>query len=173
MQNLESIKDVFKVITELDSWVISHNWTGYDPYDIKGTRFYLRLAQGGSFPIKTVRRFFDAFVERSPTLARKVFRIKPTINAKAMGLFMGAYTILYSVNHKIEYLERSIQCAEWLMKNASLGYSSLCWGYPFDWQSRVFIPKGTPSSVVSAVIGDGFWQLASVTGQKKYYDICK
>lgn len=104
---------------------------------------------------------------------RKAFKIKPTINAKAMGLFMGAYSILYSVNHKIEYLERAIQCAEWLLESVSPGYSGLCWGYPFDWQAKIYIPKGTPSSVVSAVIGDGFWKLASVTGQKKYYDICK
>ena len=173
MQNQISLNDVIMVTTELDSWVTSHNWTGYDPYDIKGTRFHLHLAQGQSFPRKVVRKIFNIFCERLPRMTRKAFKIKPVVNSKAMGLFMAAYAILYSVHHKIEYREKAIQCAEWLLRNASSGYSGLCWGYPFDWQSKVFIPKGTPSSVVSAVVGDGFWHLAIITGKKEYYDVCK
>ncbi|MHA1380796.1 MAG: hypothetical protein ACTSRG_20710 [Candidatus Helarchaeota archaeon] len=173
MLSQDSIINIFEVISKLDTWVTSHKWTGFDPYDIRGKKFYLNLKQGQSFLLKKTYRFFEILIKISPMLMRKIFRIKPIINAKAMGLFMSSYATLYTIYRDIDFLKKSKICAAWLLKNASYGYSGLCWGYPFDWQSRILIPNGTPSSVVSAVVGDGFWHLATASGEKKYYDICK
>jgi hypothetical protein len=37
----------------------------------------------------------------------------------------------------------------------------------------IFIPKGTPSAVVSTVVGDGIWELYGATGKEEYLDACK
>jgi len=108
-----------------------------------------------------------------PLLLRKIFRVKKAINAKAMGLFADGYLNLYRVTKKHSYLEKAEEAIGWLDENYSVGYSGKCWGYPFDWQSRIFIPKGTPSSVVSATIGNAYWNFYNFTGDEKYLKTCK
>ena len=58
-------------------------------------------------------------------------------------------------------------------KNPSKGYSGFCWGYPFDWQSRVFIPKHTPSGVVTSIAAHAFIDAYEILGDKKYLKIAK
>lgn len=59
------------------------------------------------------------------------------------------------------------------MKNPSKGYSGFCWGYPFDWQSRVFIPKGTPSGVVTSIAAHAFLDAYEILGEEKYLKVAK
>ena len=49
----------------------------------------------------------------------------------------------------------------------------LCWGHPFGWQSRIFITKNTPSSIISAVGGDAFWRFYQLTGKSDYINNCE
>lgn len=170
--NRQTNRQARDVFSSLDSWIERQEWMGYDPYDLKGHPFFLRLLRArSSLAQKITRRLFST-IERVPLFTRKAFRIGKAINAKAMGLLLAAY-----VNHALatqteKSLEKAKQCAEWLLKNPSPGYSGFCWGYPFDWQSTVFLPKGTPSSVVSATVGDGLWRLADVTDDPRLWDAC-
>jgi hypothetical protein len=160
-------------IASLDSWIEQNGWAGYDPYDIKGTRFFLWLQRATlPFPVKAARILIFDLMERYPLLFRRLLGIKKQINAKAMGLFARAYLNLYQASSKDFYKQKALLCLEWLRRNPSKGYSGLCWGYSFDWQSKVFIPKGTPSAVVSCVVGDGFWTAYQVLGDTKYLETC-
>ena len=103
---------------------------------------------------------------------RHLFRIEKRINPKAMGLFVRAYTRIFEATGDASFLQKAKICADWLLRNPSTGYPGLSWGYPFDWQSIVLIPRGTPSAVVSSIIGDGLWNLARVTGDARYADAC-
>jgi hypothetical protein len=163
-------------IHKLDGWLEKNGWAGYDPYDIMGHPMWLKLSQLGSeakFIQKVERRLFFSLASRFPITCRKLLGVKKQINAKAMGLFASAYVNLYNAERQACYLEKAKQCIDWLLENPSKGYSGLCWGYPFDWQSRVFIPKGTPSGVVSSTCGHAFWQFYQQTHEKRYLEICE
>ncbi|MCZ6678465.1 MAG: hypothetical protein O7E52_14600, partial [Candidatus Poribacteria bacterium] len=130
-------------IQKLDAWLNTNGWAGYDPYDIKGHPVWFKLSQLGreASPIQKVqRRLLFSLEPRFPMVCRKVLRIKKQVNAKAMGLFASAYINLYHAEKQECYLKQARQCINWLLKTPSQGYAGFCWGYPFDWQSRVFIP---------------------------------
>lgn len=80
---------------------------------------------------------------------------------------------LYEVTKEEKYLSKARDCLNWLNNNYSKGYTGKCWGYPFNWQSIRFIPKGTPSSVVSSIVGDGYWKFYWLTKDKKYLSDCE
>jgi len=161
---------------KLDTWLQKNGWAGYDPYDIKGTPLFLylqRLSPQAPLHRKALRRALFALENRYPLLMRRLFGVKKQINAKAMGLFAKAYLNLYEVTLEERFRDEAIECLDWLLSNHSPGYSGLCWGYPFHWQSKVFIPRGTPSAVVSCVVGDGFWTAYQILRDKKYLDACE
>jgi rhamnogalacturonyl hydrolase YesR len=90
-----------------------------------------------------------------------------------MGLFLAGYANLFEMTRQEHYLIKAYECADWLIQNRSQGYSGFSWGYPFDWQSIRYIPKNTPSSVVTATAGDGFYLLYKITQNENFLDICK
>jgi hypothetical protein len=155
----------------LERWVERNGWAGYDPFDIIGTNWYRALLRGQSLPARLVSRVPFSLIRRYPHAARKLTGVK-AINAKGMGLFVAAFCRLFQATGDEAYLARAKECASWLLAHPSRGYPGLSWGYPFDWQSVVFIPKGTPSVVVSTAVGDGLWQLARLTGEAVYQNAC-
>lgn len=171
---MKSLNELVKnSIQQLDVWLEKNGWAGYDPYDIKEVPFFIKQSSSSSFFGKALRKGFCGIELFAPLFLRKLFNIEKTINAKAMGLFAEAYLNLYKVTQEESYLIKAKDALNWLNNNYSEGYSGICWGYPFDWQSKVFIPKGTPSSVVSSTVGKAFWGFYELTGDKKHLDVCK
>ena len=162
------MKEVRQSLDLLDRWIERNGWAGYDPYDIKGTKFFLFLQRN-----RYTNFGSNLLLNRFPMFSRKVFRVKKEINAKAMALFARGYLNLYKKLGNEKYLKKGLFCLNWLMKNPSKGYSGFCWGYPFDWQSRVFIPKGTPSSVVTSTAAHAFLDAYEILGDQKYLEIAK
>ena len=113
------------------------------------------------------------FIEYFPRLSRTLYRIKPAYNAKAMALFARGYLNLYRASGKENYLDKARYCLTWLTENPSRGYSGYCWGYPFDWQSLIFIPRGTPSGVVTSQVAHAFIDAYEILHEKRYLDIAK
>ena len=164
--------DIERICKELLEWIERNGWYCYDPYDLRGTKIVLYLLRRKSASAQKIARRVIAALERTPLAARKLLGVKRSINPKALGLLAAAYANLAEAKEEGVLVERAKRCADWLLDNPSPGYSGLCWGYPFDWQSRVFIPNGTPSAVVSAVVGDGLWRLAVLTDENRYWDAC-
>jgi len=162
-------------ITSLAAWLEENGWGGYDPYDVKGTKAYLWLIQQGEDAPLGVRAFRKALVmleNQYPLWTRRILGVSKRINPKGMGLFARGYLDLYQATGEDRFKEKALYCLNWLADHPSNGYSGYCWGYPFDWQSVVFIPKGTPSAVVSSVVGDAFWRAYEVLGDQHYLDVC-
>jgi uncharacterized protein YyaL (SSP411 family) len=157
------IKDAFN---KLDSWVMKNGWQGYDPYDIKGTKLFLPLQKN-----KYTSFGSQLFLNRFPMFFRKVFRIKREVNAKAMALFARGYLNCYRKGGDEKYLKKGLACLDWLIENPSRDYSGYCWGYPFDWQSRIFIPKETPSGVVTSITAHAFLDAYEELDDKKYLNL--
>lgn len=162
------MNEVGQSIDLLDKWIEQNGWAGYDPYDIKGTKLLLLLQKN-----RYTNFGSNLFLNRFPMLSRKVFRVKKEINAKAMALFARGYLNLYRKSGDENYLKKALFCLNWLIENPSKGYSGLCWGYPFDWQSRVFIPKETPSGVVTSTAAHAFLDAYEILKDEKYLDIAK
>jgi rhamnogalacturonyl hydrolase YesR len=166
------VADADQLSRRLDEWVDQQQWVGYDPYDLRGHPLFVRLLRLKSRLSRKVTNRILAATERAPLLTRRVFGIKKTVNAKAMGLLVAAYANLARAKGDLKSLDKAKQCADWLLRNPSSGYHGLCWGYPFDWQSIGFLPRGTPSSVVSATVGDGLWRLYEATNEQRFWDAC-
>ena len=165
----------WEALHKLDRWVQQRKLVGFDPYDLKGMSLYLwatNPSRRRSLFAKLMRGGFAVLEDIFPIGMRRLFGVQPTLNAKAMGLFAKAYLNLYNLGRDEVSMRKAIVCLDWLEENFTPGYSGPCWGYPFDWQSTVFIPKGTPSSVVSWTVGDAFWQMYRVMGEKRYLDMC-
>jgi len=90
-----------------------------------------------------------------------------------MALFARGYLNLYRKLKNEKYLNKALFCLDWLMKSPTKGYSGFCWGYPFDWQSRVFIPKGTPSGVVTSTAAHAFLDAYEILREEKYLNVAK
>jgi len=157
-----------KSLNRLNVWLGKNGWAGYDPYDIKGTKILLYLQRN------KYTNFGSGFLlNRHPMFFRKFFRIKKQVNAKAMALFVRAYLNVYKKTRDENYLKKALVCLNWLIENPSRGHSGYCWGYPFDWQSRLFIPEGTPSGVVTSIAAHAFLDAYEVLKEERYLRIAK
>ena len=156
---------------KLDGWIERNGWAGYDPYDVKAHPIFMK--RDPSVVEKVLRGTLSRLEYRAPLLLRKFLGVEKAINAKAMGLFAKGYLGLYRALQDDRYLTKAQEAIDWLDENRSNGYSGACWGYPFDWQSRVFIPKATPSSVVSSIAGNAHWAFYKLTGDRRYLDTCR
>ena len=167
--------EITRSITSLDRWITANGWAGYDPYDIKGHPVALKLIrkQTGHRPLQLIRGGLLSGIDACPRASRNLLGVRKQTNAKAMGLFAAAYLSLFQQLKDESYLRKANQCLTWLAENKSQGYAGACWGYPFDWQSLVLIPKGTPSAVVSSICGHAFWGFCKFTGDKRYLDVCQ
>lgn len=161
-------------IESLSNWVKRKEFKGFDPYDIKGHPFVIWLIKKSAkskifvYFREMVFELFYSF----PRFFRWLFRIKPQINAKAMGLFAKAYLDLYVHTKEEKYLELSKDCLNWLTNNISGSGKGIKWAYPFDWQSTAFIPKGTPNGIVTTAVGDAYWSWYKHSAEKEYLDVC-
>ena len=167
-------KKLQQAINKLDNWIEKNGWAGYDPYDIKEVPIVLKITDMGNrgFFFTLIRETIFELFYSFPQISRKTLGIKKKINPKGMGLLVKAYLNLYLIIKDEKYLNRSKECLTWLEKNASKGYSGACWGYPFNWQAKKLIPRGTPSGVVTSIIGDAFWAFYKFSGEMKFLDIC-
>ena len=92
----------FDSLKSLDAWLEKNGWQGYDPYDIRGTRFFIF-----SQKVKYAGSGLNFLLDRNPMLLRRIFRIRKQINAKAMALFARAYLNLYKKTLEERYLRKA------------------------------------------------------------------
>ncbi len=152
----------------LADWIATNGSAGYDPYDLLGHPLFVQLAgvpRKGLRPTPLLARALSSAANRWPVPTRRLLGVSPTINAKGVGLLIAAW-------HRVGDLgdargpEMSSELAAWLVNNPSRGYPGTSWGYPFDWQSRVFIPRGTPSAVVTSTCAQSLLDHALRTGDR-------
>ncbi|MCP4265269.1 MAG: methyltransferase domain-containing protein [Candidatus Brocadiaceae bacterium] len=155
----------------LITWITNNGWDGYDPYDIQD--YFIQKNKAGTPVAPKLQERILENANTDPINAREVLGIKKKRNAKALGLLTSAWVRLYKVTNDKKYLYEAEEISDWLLNNPSKGYNNLCWGYPFDWQSVIFIPIDTPSAVVTTTVGDGLWQLYTVTRNNKYLKACE
>ncbi|MHB8055923.1 MAG: hypothetical protein ACYDH3_11820 [Candidatus Aminicenantales bacterium] len=166
-------EEVYGSVARLLHWLEKNGWKGYDPYDIKEAPIIRNVLYAKNPAVsRTFSRALSLILRLFPLSARKILGIEKRLNAKGMGLFASSFINLYRMSGKAEDKARAEELLTWLSNHRSPGYPFPCWGYPFDWQSEILIPKGTPSAVVSSVVGDAFWKAYRVFGDPKYLNVC-
>lgn len=160
-------------LLRLHNWLQINGWAGYDPYDVEHWRLSLPSFLNKKKYIKALAGLPVRLEKHYPLQIRKLLRIKKQIYPKAMGLFIESYVVMYKYFGDPEYLTLAKECAFWLINNVSNGYKGHGWGLPIDWQSRIFIPHGTPCGIVSVICGEGLWRLYKCTNNAKYLECCR
>jgi hypothetical protein len=157
---------------DLDRWIDNNGWAGYDPFDIRGEDWYVRLLGREDRFSYYVRAALHLAESRAPQASlRKFLRVKPAINAKAIGLLATAYLARYWETKDPISFQKAQQALAWLNENRSASSKEIAWGYPFHWNSRIFIPRGTPSGVVTGIIGDAWLDHYEITGDAASLDV--
>jgi hypothetical protein len=139
-------------IKKLESYCLSEDYKGWDPYDGLNSRLFKGI------PVlknnKLAQLAWIQFFKRSPVNFRRLALIEKDYNPKGLALFLAGYCNLYKTKQRDEYLEKINYLVKRIISLKTEGYSGACWGYNFDWQSRAFYqPKYFPTIVASAYVG--------------------
>lgn len=142
---------------------------GWDPYDGLNSKIFKLL------PLKNLRLcklFWIQLFKHLPTNFRGLFLIPKEYNPKGLALFLSGYVNLYKIFGRKECREKIDFLINKLENLQSKGYSGMCWGYNFDWQSRTFfIPKFTPNIIVSTFVGNALLDVYEIDKENKYLEI--
>lgn len=158
---------------KLDDFLSKSGWIGYDPYDIKSMPWITKIANAGSKNkfFEIIREGIYELILLFPKQTRQLFQIKPTCNAKGMGLICEAYLDLYQVHPDPAFLKKSKKALDWLLENKVSTDNGIGWGYPFDWQSKSFIPAHTPNGIVTTAVGAAIWHWYKFSSDDRYLDL--
>lgn len=164
---------------KLETYCRNQEYKGWDPYDGLNSHIF----QMNPFKKSAISRLiFIQVMKRSPFNLRHLLFVTKGFNPKGIGLFLSGYCNLYKIlKERPDWLgpalnteicfETIVNLANKLLEMQSDGYSGACWGYNFDWQSRIFFqPKGTPTVVVTSFVADSLFYAYTVTGVRRYLD---
>jgi len=161
---------ISQALDDLLEWIVTNGPAGSDPYDALNSPYAGLASRLGRYG----RIAFLQAVRRSPVECRSLLRIRPSINAKGVAVLAHAYLELAEDRGEQRHLDLARSSLEWLERNSVAAGAGIGWGYPFDWAARAFfVPKGTPSAVVSSVAGQAFLRAASVFGDTHYRDVAR
>jgi hypothetical protein len=141
--------EALQTVRRLEAWGRARNWSGSDQYDaLNGTRLPRFLVET---PLR--RRIVIQLVKRSPFDLRPLLGIPPGQNAVSLAWAASAYALngFLPEPEADRELRRALDTLERLRCRT---YSEPCWGYHFDFQSRVFFyPKTEPNVIASVYAG--------------------
>lgn len=138
---------------QLAAYCEQEGYKGYDPYDGLNSRVFRALPLIRDNRLARLA-WIQAF-KRSPINLRPLLGVDKEYNPKALGLFLSGYCALYRKDKKPEYLSKIRFFIEEIMALATPGWSGVCWGYNFDWQSLAFFqPRFSPTIVTSTFIAN-------------------
>lgn len=139
---------------DLDRWMASHDYAGYDPHDFLASPLVRATTLGRRWPSIA----WTQLGKRSPVQLRPALRVPRVRNAKGMGLVLaGKVRLRSSTSTSTSTSDSALDAGEivsWLDAAAVREGDGVGWGYPFPWANRDFMaPAGTPSSVATAFVG--------------------
>lgn len=153
----------------LKTYCEAENFKGWDPYDGLNSKLFQTLKLN---KVKLFRLAWIQLFKLNPINFRSPMLVKKGYNPKGLGLFLTGYCNLYRINSKKEYLDKIVFIANKIIELKTPDFSGACWGYNFDWQNRAFfLPKGTPTVVVTSFVANALIDAYEATKSSKYLDI--
>lgn len=148
------------------AWLDSRDCSAYDPFD--GLNAIVRPLA----PTPRARQVLLQSVRRFPLNMRPVLGIRTAKSTKGVAYIARARLGLSRLGGVFgEQMNLARRDLAWLKSAASPGYSGLCWGNHFDYQSRVFwLPKGEPTVVWTALCGHAFIDAWEQLKEREYLE---
>lgn len=158
-------QEVIDETARIRAWGEERDWCGYDPYDGLNSPLAPLLTLGSPLG----RRVLTQVVKRSPINLRPMLGIRPTPDAKAIGLVASAYARLARADGDESAAHEARRRLGWLVAHPSPG-TDLAWGYHFPVQTRVFgYARETPNTIATSfaaqalldgceLLGDAQWR---------------
>jgi hypothetical protein len=145
----DATRRILLTLSALERWGHEHEWSGTDQYDgLNATRvpsFATDSALG--------KRLLIQAVKRSPVDLRPLLGIPAGQNAVSLAWAAQAYA-LNGFMDAAEADRRRVALLRRLDELRSPRFREPCWGYHFDFQSRVFFyPKTAPNTIATAYAG--------------------
>lgn len=145
----------------IDAWGSGRGWRGTDPYEGLNTR---RRALEPLKRSRFGRRLLIQAVKRSPLDLRRPLGIPRAASAASVAWAISAYS-RNGFLEQDEARQRLYDCLALLRSLRLPGYEEPCWGYHFDFESRVFFyPRTTPNTIATAFAGLALLDAHAVTG---------
>lgn len=167
--NLDEVKSndiIRESFKKLKFYCEKERFIGWDPYDGLNSIIFKNSPLRYS---KYARLIWTQAFKKNPFNLRKIFLIKKGYNPKGIGLFLSAYCNIFKINKNDDILSNIKYLANKLLELKTVGFSGDCWGYNFDWQSRLeFMPDKTPTVVATSFIGYSMLDAYDATGNEKY-----
>ncbi len=142
-------EQVLGSLLTLEAWGRERAWSGSDQYDGLNATRVPRVARSTALG----RRLVIQAVKRSPLNLRPLLGIPPAQSAVSLAWAASAYAI----NGFLPQFEADLRLAATLKKLERIrcgSYDEPCWGYHFDFQSRVFFyPKTEPNVIATVYAG--------------------
>lgn len=144
---------IASVAADLQRWIESQHFVGWDPYDALAWKPLALLAEHGLIPHPLAQVAVQVGV-RSRWNARSVLRVPKLANAKAFALLLQAYVLQHRSTKSPRDAHSIADMVERLRGEAiPVGNGSFGWGYPFAWPNRYFFaPAYTPNAVVTSFV---------------------
>lgn len=124
-------------------------FAGWDPYDGLNSPLFRAL------PVARIPKARQAWIQltkHSPLNIRPLFGQRPEVLAKGMALFaLGAWKLGTRPGPAAAtWRARGTAALERMLALRSPGFDEICFGYPYDWQSRAFFqPRNAPNLICS------------------------
>ncbi len=166
-------------------WLERAGYASHDPYDVWGTRYgcAARRLYYSKHPLGLLLTAPVIAMEMvCPRLRALLVRKNrfPTADAQLALAFLNLCQISrecekaaapwsFGSRPSISWLAKARELADDLLTESVSGYSGLCWGYPFDWQSvSGLMKKGTPHITATPYCYEVFTRLHDLTGDPSY-----
>lgn len=157
------------VASRLDDWATAHAWEGSDPYEgLNATRLIgpLRDSTFG-------RQVLTQVVKRSPVDLRPMFGIASEPNAASVAWLVSAYA-RGGFLPPAAAADKLTQTLALLESLRSPGYAEPCWGYHFEYQSRVlYMARYSPNTIASAYAGLALLDAHERTGNERLLELAE
>lgn len=159
--------DVILALKKLRGYIETEGICSYDPYDVLGQSNVARM-----LAIPLLRNFVSLPCLLFPKTVRHLLRIPKSHNPMTVALCARAYSTLDEAPNS-DFRPEWETLLLWLCKNVTKTAHGVGWGYPFDWQSKLFIPSGKPLGVVSAIAAHAFIDSYMKTRNNSYLETAK
>jgi len=143
----------------------AHDWSGHDPYDALNSEL---LTTFRILDHKLPRLVLTQVLKRSPIDLRRLLRIPPTQNPKALALFLTSCVDLMKLGRG-DGAQLAAALAERLSCLRSQPSRYSCWGYSFPWQTRsVVVPRGAPNLVCTIFCANALLDYFEQTQEERF-----